>query len=77
MHSIPFLDQVKKKEAVEAAAAAASVRRLYRVREEGGVEARRTPDIMAPAVDLIEAGTAFYGKAEVCVCVMKRQEAFS
>lgn len=60
-------DQVDKMKAVEAAAAAASVRRLYRVREEAGVEATRTPDIVAPAVDLIEAGTAFYGKAEVCL----------
>lgn len=58
-----------KRKAAEAAAAAASVRRLYRVREEGGVEATRTPDLMAPTVDLIEAGAAFYGKAEVCVCV--------
>ena len=38
------------------------------MREESGVEATRTPDIIAPAIDLIEAGTAFYGKAEVC-CV--------
>eukprot|EP00752_Nemacystus_decipiens_P005964 g5386.t1 len=57
--------KVDKKKAAEAAAVAASVRRLYRVREESGVEATRTPDIVAPAVDHIEAGTAFYGKAEV------------
>lgn len=51
--------------AVEAAAAAAAVRRLYRVREAGGVQATRTPDIMAPAVDVLGAGTSFYGSAEV------------
>jgi len=56
---------VDKKRAAEEAAAAASVRRLYRVREEAGVEATRTPDIIAPAVDVIPVGTAFYGKAEV------------
>lgn len=72
-------EQVDKKKAAEAAAVAASVRRLYRVREESGVEATRTPDIIAPAADLIEAGTAFYGKAEVwcvvfcfmCACVQQ------
>lgn len=58
-------EQVDKKKAAEAAAVAASVRRLYRVREESGVEATRTPDIIAPAADMIEAGIAFYGKAEV------------
>eukprot|EP00903_Cladosiphon_okamuranus_P018091 g16649.t1 len=57
--------KMDKKKAAEAAAVAASVRRLYRVREKSGVEATRTPDIIAPAADLIEAGTAFYGKAEV------------
>ncbi|CAM9171242.1 unnamed protein product [Ectocarpus sp. 12 AP-2014] len=56
---------VDKIRAAEAAAAAASVRRLYRVREEAGVEATKTPDIVAPAADCIEAGAAFYGKAEV------------
>ena len=49
----------------EAAAAAAAVRRLYRVREAGGVQATRTPDIVAPTIDVIQAGTAFYGIAEV------------
>lgn len=67
-------EQVDKKKAAEAAAVAASVRRLYRVREESGVEATRTPDIISPPADLIEAGTAFYGKAEVCVCPLKRVE---
>eukprot|EP00904_Undaria_pinnatifida_P008907 jgi/Undpi1/5146/HiC_scaffold_19.g08497.m1 len=51
--------------ASEAAAAAAAVRRLYRVREAGGVQATRTPDIVAPTIDVIQAGTAFYGIAEV------------
>lgn len=64
-----------KKKAAEAAAVVASVRRLYRVREESGVEATRTPDIIAPAADLIEAGTAFYGKAEVCMCAWMRSGA--
>ena len=48
-----------------ATAAAAAVRRLYRVREAGGVQATGTPDIMAPIMDVLEAGTAFYGSAEV------------
>lgn len=52
-----------------ATAAAAAVRRLYRVRVEGGVQATRTPDIMAPIVDLVGEGTAFYGNAEVRVGV--------
>ncbi|CAN0085822.1 unnamed protein product, partial [Scytosiphon promiscuus] len=60
--SYPVAD---KKKAAEAAAVAASVRRLYRVREDKGVEAIRTPDIVAPAADTIPVGTAFYGKAEV------------
>lgn len=60
------MDKIK---AAEAAAAAASVRRLYRVREEAGVEATKTPDIVAPAADHIEAGAPFYGKAEVGACL--------
>lgn len=68
-HTFHVLCQADKKRAAEAAAAAASVRRLYRVREDKGVEATRTPDIVAPAADTIPAGTAFYGKAEVGVGV--------
>ena len=40
------------------------------MREAGGVQATRTPDIAAPAADVLEAGTAFYGSAEVCVLGM-------
>lgn len=53
--------------AAEAAAAAASVRRLYRVREAGGVVGTKTPDIVSSGVDLLKAGESFYGKAEVWI----------
>lgn len=55
----------KKLSRVEAAAAAAAVHRLYRVREGKGVGATKTPDIVATPLDLMEAGTVFFGKAEV------------
>lgn len=51
--------------AAEAKAAAAAVQRLYRVRDSAGVRLTRTPDVEAPAVETMGAGTAFYGKAEV------------